>query len=107
MFGTILFIQQSGGILGSVVDPGYTERARRHILLLRTGSKCSKTQDDYMPVGHTQVRDFGGVGSTAVHGKMVDIPRAADNTDPLSGLQSRTCHGINEGSQIVDAWYRT
>ena len=59
-----------------------------------------------MPAGHTLVRDVGKGSRMVVHGQRVNVPKAADNTDPLPELWSRTYRGINYCAHVLDAWDR-
>ena len=59
-----------------------------------------------MTYGHTQVRDVGGAGGTVVHRQGCDSLPESKKTDTLPGLQSRTYHGIYDGTYTADAWDR-
>ena len=52
-----------------------------------------------MPAGHTPVQDVVAVGGTMLHGQGGGVLQTAENTDPLTGLQSTAYHGINYGTQ--------
>ena len=51
-----------------------------------------------MPASHTQVQNVGGGSGTVVHMQGGDLHQAADKTDLLPRLRSRTYRGINNGA---------
>ena len=57
-----------------------------------------------MSYENTQFRDDRGCGGTEVHEQGDNAPRAAENRDPLPGLQSRIYRRINDGAYMADAW---
>ena len=39
-----------------------------------------------------------------MHGQGGNVPQAAEKTDPLPGIQSRTYRRLNDGALISNAW---
>ena len=93
--------------MGYRLASGHTERSRWHILPVHNGSEFREVQSYGIPDGHTLVRDVIGGDMEMVHGEGGNLPRAAEKTVPLPGLQIGTYRGFDDGAQTAYAWDRS